>query len=132
MFLLVHVSARRIPGIDGVTRNGRLCVRVQTFGLLQRNRTLKLSYSETSLIRHSIGPESDVGLGGCWIIECLLPYLSIVTVPHIVVGLERMFYYRGVGLESFHCIKLHTHAPSAAYNRVPSKVVSRLRPPQFK
>ena len=22
--------------------------------------------------------------------ECLLPYLSMVTVPHIMVGLERM------------------------------------------
>ena len=30
--------------------------------------------------------------------ECLLPYLSMVTVPHIMVGLERMLDYRGVGL----------------------------------
>ena len=36
--------------------------------------------------------------------ECLLPYLSMVTVPHIMVGLERMLDYRGVGLERFHCI----------------------------
>ena len=35
--------------------------------------------------------------------ECLLPYLSMVTVPHIMVGLERMLDYRGVGLERFHC-----------------------------
>ena len=41
-----------------------------------------MKYSETSLIRHSIGPENNVGLGGCWIMECLLPYLSMVTVPH--------------------------------------------------
>ena len=27
--------------------------------------------------------------------ECLLPYLSMVTVPHIMVGLERMLDYRG-------------------------------------
>ena len=47
-------------------------------------------YSETSLIRHSMGPENNVGLGGCWIMECLLPYLSMLTVPHIMVGLERM------------------------------------------
>ena len=33
--------------------------------------------------------------------ECLLPYLSMVTVPHIMVGLEGMFDYRGVGLERF-------------------------------
>ena len=35
--------------------------------------------------------------------ECLLPYLRMVTVPHIVVGLERMLDYRGVGLARFHC-----------------------------
>ena len=27
--------------------------------------------------------------------ECLLPYLGMVTVPHIMVGLERMLDYRG-------------------------------------
>ena len=43
-------------------------------------------YSETSLIQHSMGPENNVGLGGCWIMECLLPYLSMVTVPHIRNG----------------------------------------------
>ena len=36
--------------------------------------------------------------------ECLLPYLSILTVPHIIVRLERMLDYRGVGLARFHCI----------------------------
>ena len=36
--------------------------------------------------------------------ECLLPYLCMVTVPHIMVGLERMLDYRGVGLERFVCI----------------------------
>ena len=73
-------------------------------------------YCETSLIRHSMGPENNVGLGGCWIMKCLLPYyISMVSVPHIVVGLERMLDYRGVrlermldyrgvGLEKFHCI----------------------------
>ena len=35
--------------------------------------------------------------------ECLLPYLCMVTVPHIMVGLERMLDYRGVGLKRFHC-----------------------------
>ena len=57
-------------------------------------------YSETSLIRHSMGPENNVGLGGCWIMECFLPYLCMVTVPHIMVGLERILDYRGVGLPS--------------------------------
>ena len=47
---------------------------------------LLLWYSETSLIRHSMGPENNVGLGGCWIMECLLPYLCMVTVPHIING----------------------------------------------
>ena len=37
--------------------------------------------------------------------ECLLPYLCIVTVPHIMAGLERMLDYRGVGLARFHCIQ---------------------------
>ena len=60
-------------------------------------------YSETSLIRHSMGPENNVGLGGCWIMECLLPYLCMVTVPQIMVGLERMLDYRDVGLARFHC-----------------------------
>ena len=27
----------------------------------------------------------------------------MVTVPHIMVGLERMLDYRGAGLERFHC-----------------------------
>ena len=35
--------------------------------------------------------------------ECLLPYLCMVTVPHIMVRLERMLDYRGVGLAWFHC-----------------------------
>ena len=61
-------------------------------------------YSETSLIRHSMGSENNVGLGGCWIMECLLPYLCMVTVPHIMVGLERMLDYRGVRLARFHCM----------------------------
>ena len=50
-----------------------------------------------------MGPENNVGLGGCWIMECLLPYVCTVTVPHIMVGLEIMLDYRGVGLERFHC-----------------------------
>ena len=35
--------------------------------------------------------------------EYLLPYLCMVTVHHIMVGLERMLDYRGVGLARFHC-----------------------------
>ena len=35
--------------------------------------------------------------------EYLLPYLSMVTVPHIMVRLERMLDCGGVGLERFHC-----------------------------
>ena len=33
-----------------------------------------------------------------------LTILSMVTVPHIMVRLERMLHYRGVGLERFHCM----------------------------
>ena len=39
--------------------------------------------------------------------ECLSPYLCMVTVPHIMVGLERTLDYRGVGLVRFHCILMH-------------------------
>ena len=46
--------------------------------------------------------------------ECLLPYLSMVTVPHIMVRLERMLDYRGIRLERFHrmylcCSFIHTY-----------------------
>ena len=41
--------------------------------------------------------------------ECLLPYLGMVTVPHIMVGLERMLGYRGVGLERVHCIYIRLY-----------------------
>ena len=68
-----------------------------------------IMYSETSLIRHSMGPEINVGLGGCWIMECLLPYLCMVTVPYIMVGLERMLDYRGVRLVRFHCTSISTY-----------------------
>ena len=52
--------------------------------------------------------------------ECLSPYLCMVTVPHIMVGLERVLDYRGVRLARFHCISLgvysdftnsHSHTP---------------------
>ena len=56
-------------------------------------------YSGTSLIRHSMGPENNVGLRDCQITECLSPYFSMVTVPHKMVGVEGMSDYRGVGLE---------------------------------
>ena len=36
--------------------------------------------------------------------ECLLPYLCMVTIPLIMVRLEGMLDYRGVGLGRFHCI----------------------------
>ena len=39
--------------------------------------------------------------------ECLSPYLCMVTVPHMMVGLERMLDYRGVGLARFHCTVGH-------------------------
>ena len=35
--------------------------------------------------------------------ECFLPYLCMVTVPLIMVRLERMLDYRGVALARFHC-----------------------------
>ena len=60
--------------------------------------------------------------------ECLLPYLCMVTVPHIMVGLERMLDYRGVGLARFHCnLKIaQNDKPSITYihTHVRSSVVS--------
>ena len=47
--------------------------------------------------------------------ECLLPYLCMVTVPHIMVGLERMLDYRGVGLARFHCTIL-MYGDCTSYN----------------
>ena len=44
--------------------------------------------------------------------ECLLPYLCMVTVPHIMVGLERMLDYRGVGLAKFHCMYVCAYIPT--------------------
>ena len=46
--------------------------------------------------------------------EYLLPYLSLVTVPHIMVELERMLDYRGVGLERFHCTGICAVLPCSA------------------
>ena len=80
---------------------------VHTLCRMYRLFQFKNMYSETSLIRHSMGPENNVGLRGCWIMKCFLPYLCMVTIPHIMVGLERMLDYRGVGLARFHCIMLY-------------------------
>ena len=38
-----------------------------------------------------------------------LTYLCMVSVPHIMVGLERMLDYRDVGLERFPCTYLRTY-----------------------
>ena len=57
-----------------------------------------------------MGPENNVGLGGCWIMECILPYLRMVTVPHIMVGLERILEYRSVRLGRFHCIRTYMYS----------------------
>ena len=35
--------------------------------------------------------------------ECLLPYLCMMTVPHVLVRLEGMLDYRVVALERFYC-----------------------------
>ena len=43
---------------------------------------VRIDISETSLIQHSMGPENNVRLGGCWITEGLFLYFNVVTVPH--------------------------------------------------
>ena len=50
--------------------------------------------------------------------ECLLPYLCTVAVPHIMVGLERMLDYRGVGLARFHCTYIHIIIIIIVLNRI--------------
>ena len=41
--------------------------------------------------------------------ECLLPYSCMATVPHIMVRLERMLDYRGVGVARFHNKHVRTY-----------------------
>ena len=36
-------------------------------------------------------------------------YHNMVTVPHKMDGLEGMLYYRGVGLQMFHCMHTRTY-----------------------
>ena len=48
--------------------------------------------------------------------ECLLPYLCMVTVPHIMAGLERMLDYRDVRLTRFYCSTL-LHTVEHSYNK---------------
>ena len=60
--------------------------------------------------------------------ECLLPYLCMVTVPHVMVGLERMLDYRGVGLGRFHCIRhllyhMDKHTFSIVYYLISSEIL---------
>ena len=56
-------------------------------------------YSETSLIRHSMGPENNVGLQS----DSYHTYMKKVSAPHKMVGLdlERMSDYRSAGLGRF-------------------------------
>ena len=63
--------------------------------------------------------------------ECLLPYLRMVTVPHIVVGLERMVDYRGVGLVRFHCI-LHRTVSEYGHCDLTSVLLSLFRAGNWK
>ena len=59
------------------------CIHVHMYNVICCcNIILMLYYSETSLIQHSMGPENNVRLGGCRIMECLLTYFNMVTVPH--------------------------------------------------
>ena len=43
-----------------------------------------------------------------------LTILMYGTVPHIMVRLERMLDYRGVGLARFHCITINLHVKITA------------------
>ena len=52
----------------------------------------------------------------CQIIQCFLVQSNMVTVPHNMVGLERMLDYRGVGLQRFHCIIRYEGKNSSRYD----------------
>ena len=55
---------------------------------------------------------------GCRIIQCFLVQSNMVTVPHNMVGLERMLDYRGVGLQRLHCIEcLRYNAGTGSANK---------------
>ena len=54
--------------------------------------------------------------------ECLLPYLCMVTVLHIMVGLERMLDYRGVGLARFHCTWIQPIQPATISTHITEHV----------
>ena len=71
-----------------------------------------VQYSETSLIQHSMGPENNVGLGGCWTMEYLLPYLRMYGDCTSYNGRIRMLDYRGVRLARFHC---STYVPNVMH-----------------
>ena len=73
-----------------------------TGGTANRSLSAVYVYSETSPIRHSMGPENNVGLGGCWIMECLLPYLCMVTDTDCTS--YNGWIRENVGLERFHCM----------------------------
>ena len=75
-----------------------------------------------------MGPENNVGLGDCWIMESLLPYLCMVTVPHVMVGLERMLNYRGVRLERFHCNHFTRHHGLLASKQIKTTLIPDGKP----
>ena len=60
--------------------------------------------------------------------ECLLPYCKcMVTVPHIMVGLERILDYRGVRLVKFrslHVVQIRIFTPSAVHWRITQVIAS--------
>ena len=45
-----------------------------------------------------MGLKKNICLEGCLITQCEITYFNMVTVPHKMVGLERMLDYRGVGI----------------------------------
>ena len=59
------------------------------------------NYSETSIIRHSMGLKLDVKSQRLSDYPVLLS--TVKHGDHNTVGLERMLDYRGVGLQTFHC-----------------------------
>ena len=47
--------------------------------------------SETSLIRHSMGPENNVGLGGCWIMEYLFYLIMLQNLLLLIIYYDILY-----------------------------------------
>ena len=71
--------------------------------MLEEPRAVK---SPQSLTLHRSPNRWQVIYRGCQIIQCFFEYRqsNVLSAPHIMVRLERVFYYRCAGLWQFYCM----------------------------